>query len=67
MPTEIDHHEVQRLSAAGAYLLDVRDREGFDAEHLPGAVSLPIKMLDRETTDGLDRDRQAVTYCWEWT
>jgi rhodanese-related sulfurtransferase len=67
MPTEIDHPEVQRLSAAGAYLLDVREREGFDAERLPGAMSLPIKALDRETTDGLDRNRPVITYCWEWT
>ena len=67
MPTEIGHDEVQRLCAAGAYLLDVREREGYDAEHLPGAVSLPIKSLDRETTAGLDRDRPLITYCWEWT
>ena len=50
MPEEIGHVEVQHLIAAGAYLLDVREREGYDAEHLPGAVSLPIKSLDRETT-----------------
>jgi rhodanese-related sulfurtransferase len=43
MPVEIGHDEVQQLIAAGAYLLDVREREGYDAEHLPGAVSLPIK------------------------
>ncbi len=67
MPTEIDHHEVQRLSAAGAYLLDVREREGFDAQRLPGALSLPIKSLDRETTADLDQTRPVITYCWEWT
>ena len=67
MPTEIGHDEVQRLRAAGAYLLDVREREGYDAERLPGAVSLPIKSLDQETTAGLDRDRPVITYCWEWT
>ena len=50
MPVEIGHDEVQKLIAAGAYLLDVRECEGYDAEHLPGAVSLPIKSLDRETT-----------------
>src|SRR5688500_9351756 len=30
MPVEIDHDEAQRLVASGAYLLDVREREGFD-------------------------------------
>jgi rhodanese-related sulfurtransferase len=67
MPTEIDHDEVQRLSAAGAYLLDVREREGYDAERLPGALSLPIKSLERETTADLDQNRPVITYCWEWT
>ena len=67
MPEEIDHDEVQRLVAVGAYLLDVREREGYDAEHLPGAVSLPIKLLDRETAAHLDRNRPVITYCWEWT
>ena len=49
MPVEIGHDEVQHQTAAGAYLLDVREREGYDAEHLPGAVSLPIKSLDQQT------------------
>ena len=67
MPVEIGHDEVQRMVAAGACLLDAREREGYDAERLPGAVSLPIKSLDRETTAHLDRDRPVITYCWEWT
>ena len=67
MPVEIGHDEVQQLVAAGACLLDVREREGYDAERLPGAVSLPIKLLDRETTAHLDRNQPLITYCWEWT
>jgi rhodanese-related sulfurtransferase len=67
MPGEIGHDEVQQLVAACAYLLDVREREGYDAEHLPGAVSVPIKSLDGETTAHLDRNRPVITYCWEWT
>ena len=67
MPVEIGHDEVQQLIAAGAYLLDVREREGYDAERLPGAESVPIKTLDRETTTDLDRNRPVITYCWEWT
>ena len=47
--------------------LDVREREGYDPEHLPGAVSLPIKALDAETTAGFARNRPVITYCWECT
>jgi rhodanese-related sulfurtransferase len=67
MPTDIDHDELRQMTAEGALLLDVRDRAGYDAEHLPGAMSLPLKTLDRETTAHLDRDRPLITYCWEWT
>ena len=67
MPTEIGHDEVQRLIAGGAYLLDVREREGFGAERLPSAVSLPIKSLDRETIAHLHPNQPVITYCWEWT
>ena len=67
MPTDIDHEELQRLTGSGALLLDVREREGYDAEHLPGAVSLPIKALDAETTAGFARNPPVITYCWECT
>jgi phage shock protein E len=67
MPTDIDHEELQRLTSGGALLLDVREREGYDAERLPGAMSLPIKSLDAETTAELARARPVITYCWECT
>jgi rhodanese-related sulfurtransferase len=67
MPVEIGHDEVQQLTAVGAYVLDVREREGYDAERLPGAVSLPVKSLDRETAAHLERNRPVIAYCWEWT
>ena len=67
MPVEIDHDEVQQLIVAGAHLLDVREREGFEAERLPGAVSLPIKSLNRETTAHPDHNRPSITYRWKWT
>ena len=67
MPTDIDHEELRRLTAAGALLLDVREPEGYAAERLPGAVTLPIKALDAETTAGFARDRPVITYCWECT
>ncbi len=67
MPTDIDHEDLQRLTTGGALLLDVREREGYDAEHFPHAVSLPIKSLDAATTAEFDRSRPVITYCWECT
>ncbi len=65
MPTEIDRHEVQRLLAAGAQLVDVLPPEEYEAEHLPGAISIPLKTLDRQTTAPLDRHRPVIIYCWD--
>ena len=65
MPTEIDRHEVQRLLAEGAHLVDVLPAEEYAAEHIAGAQSLPLKTLDRQTAAQLDRDRPVIVYCWD--
>ena len=66
MPTEIDRGEVQRLVADGAQLVDVLPREEYEAEHIAGAVSIPLKELGRQTTARLDRDRPVIVYCWDF-
>jgi rhodanese-related sulfurtransferase len=66
MPTPIDRHEVQRMVADGAQLVDVRLGEDYEAEHVRGAVSLPVKTLDRKSAAQLDRGRPVITYCWDY-
>jgi rhodanese-related sulfurtransferase len=65
MPTQIDRDEVQRLVAAGAQLVDVLKPEEYEKEHLPGAINIPLKKLDREATEVLDRSRPVIVYCWD--
>ena len=65
MPTQIDRDEVHRLVAAGAQLVDVLKPEEYEKEHLPGAVNIPLKKLDREATEVLDRSRPVIVYCWD--
>ena len=65
MVTEIGRDEVQRLVAEGAQLVDARSREDYEGEHIAGALSLPVKVLDRETTRQLDKTRAVITYCWD--
>ena len=68
MPAGIDRGEVQRLvREEGARLVEVLPRRSFEALHLPGAVSIPLKRLDRETTSVLDRIRPVIVYCYEYT
>ncbi len=64
MPTEIDRRGVQQLLIRGAQLVDVLPAEEYAAEHLAGAINIPLKDLDAETA-GLDRNRPVVVYCWD--
>ncbi len=63
MPTLIDRQEVQRLVAAGAQLVEVLPQDEYEEEHLPGAISIPLKTLTRDTASQLDRNRPVITYC----
>ena len=65
MPTEIDRRGVQHLLIRGAQLVDVLPAEEYAAEHLAGAVNIPLKELDAETAVQLDRNRPVVVYCWD--
>lgn len=65
MPTIVERDEVTRLVAAGGQLVDVLPQAEYDAEHIAGAVSIPLKKLDRQAAEGLDRGRPVITYCWD--
>lgn len=66
MPTVIDRHGVQQLVQQGAQLVDVLGASEYEAEHLPGAINIPLKALDRETTKRLDARRPVITYCHDY-
>jgi hypothetical protein len=62
---QITRDEVRRLVGAGAQLVEVLPRDEFDDEHLPGAISLPLKSLTAVTSAVLDRSRPVIVYCWD--
>ncbi len=66
MPTPIERDDVQRLVAEGAQLVEVLPEDEYEDEHLPGAINIPLKRLDRETTRQLDRDRPLIGYCYDY-
>jgi phage shock protein E len=53
---------VQRLVTAGAQRVEVLPAAEFEEEHLPGAINIPLKELDRETTRQLERGRPVIVY-----
>jgi rhodanese-related sulfurtransferase len=67
MPTPVHRIEVQRLLAdEQAQLVEVLPSEEFEEEHLPGAINIPLKKLDRETTRQLARQRPVIVYCYDY-
>jgi rhodanese-related sulfurtransferase len=65
MPTRIRLAEVKRLIDEGAQVVEVLPADEYEEEHLPGAVSIPLKTLDARTTAQLDRRAPVVVYCWD--
>lgn len=43
--------------------LDARKAFGYEAEHIPGAINIPHREMNEETTKHLDNNVLYVTYC----
>ncbi len=65
MPESIDLAELKRLLDRGAQLVEVLPPAEYAEEHLPRAVNIPLKTLDAETTQQLDRIKAVVVYCFD--
>jgi rhodanese-related sulfurtransferase len=66
MPGSIDRHELQRLlREEDAQLVEVLPKEEYEDEHLPGAINLPLRRIEREARDVLDPARPVIVYCWD--
>jgi rhodanese-related sulfurtransferase len=46
--------------------VEVLHPKEFQREHLPGAINLPLRQIDRETTAQLDPNRAIVVYCYDY-
>ena len=66
---QIGHTSAEALQAAinndePVVILDVRDKELYDAEHLPGAISLPRAAIELEIDELVpDQDTHIVAHC----
>jgi rhodanese-related sulfurtransferase len=65
-PRGIDRGRVLELMERGAEIVEVLPAEEYDDEHLPGAVNLPLRELDAERAETLDRSRPVVVYCYDY-
>lgn len=44
-------------------VIDARKPHGFGDEHIPGAINIPHRIMNTETTRHLDKTATYVTYC----
>jgi rhodanese-related sulfurtransferase len=65
MARTVDLREVQELLGRRAQLVEVLPRGEYEELHLPGAIHLPLKELDSEHAEQLDRERPVIVYCWD--
>ncbi len=63
---QIDRSDVQKMLGDGAQLVDVLSTKDYEAEHIPGAINLPLKTLGRETPRQLKPDRAVIVYCHDY-
>jgi rhodanese-related sulfurtransferase len=66
MPKDIDRDDVQRFVANGAQLVEVLPMEEYNEAHLPGAINIPLKKLNRQSIERLDSSRPIITYCHDF-
>jgi rhodanese-related sulfurtransferase len=66
MPTVIDRHGVQQLVQQGAQLVEVLGAKEYEAEHIAGAINIPLRSLNRATAKRLDSRRPVIAYCHDF-
>ena len=62
MSRQITLKKVQQLMQAEAQLVEVLPKAEYESEHLPGAIHVPLKKLNRETVSILSKDKPVIVY-----
>jgi rhodanese-related sulfurtransferase/CBS domain-containing protein len=66
MMTQIDRNEVKRLVSQKAQLVEVLPKAEYEQEHLPGAMHIFLKQLDRKSAAQLNREQPLIVYCHDY-
>jgi rhodanese-related sulfurtransferase len=49
--------------ATGFIMVDCRSPESYAKGHIAGAINIPYRTMDKETTARLPKDKTIITYC----
>jgi rhodanese-related sulfurtransferase len=64
--TQIDRNEVKRLVSQGARLVEVLPKAEYEEEHLPGAINIFLRHLDRNSTGQFNGREPIIVYCHDY-
>lgn len=65
MPQEVTRDELQQLVERDAQLVEVLPSNEYEEDHLPGAINLPLRQLERTALSVLQLARPVIVYCWD--
>ncbi len=65
MVKKITRDELTKMFASGERfkLVDVLDKDHFEKEHIRGAISLPLKEIEKNASKMLKKSDTVVVYC----
>ena len=66
MPLEIDRNTVQSMMRTSAQLVEALPEAEYAALHIPNAINIPLKTLNRAAAKRLDSRRPLITYCHDY-
>ena len=66
MPEDIGLADMRRLVEERSQVVEVLPPSEYAAEHLPGAVNIPLKSLSAATAAQLDTHSRVAVYCWDY-
>lgn len=63
----INRERLSDMMRDGVQVVEVLPHETYEHLHIAGALNIPLKQLEAETVEQLDRDRPVVVYCSGYT
>ena len=66
MPRDVFRDDVRRMVQEGVQLVEVLPHKEYEDEHLPSAINIPLKELNRETAAQLKRVAPVIVYCHDY-
>ena len=62
---DLDRRQVQDLIEKGAQVVEVLPSDEFEEDHPPGAINLPLRKIETDAGQRLERNRPVIVYCWD--